>query len=196
MAAERIGKLREEIDSLRGQNAELESLIAQWQQTVDILQANEKRELALQQQKNPATAPTTYMWQKYFDHNGHPYYYNATTGQSSWEKPPDYGTKPRGPKGANLFIVRKCRRGELDNFYDQELRQAFERYGTLLRAEMSVDPDTGNSKGFGFVSYDNAESANAALAALDRQEVGGKTMRVEKTSDEVSRGPKTGWGGA
>jgi len=196
MSADNVARLREEIHNLRAENEQLTTLITQWQSTVDVLEADARRKATQQAAlAGLSTTPTqNYLWQKYFDPQGNPYYYNATTGESSWDKPSDYGIKPKGPKGANLFVVRKSRRGELDNFYDPELRRAFEPYGNLLRAEMSVDPETGNSKGFGFVSYDKAESAGAALAALDGKEVGGKMMRVEKTSDEIARGPKTGWG--
>ena len=72
------------------------------------------------------------------------YYYNATTGQSSWERPADMGQKrpggkSKGPPGANLFIACK------GSHYlgDEQLRQSFEPYGQVLRAEMTVDKDTG-----------------------------------------------------
>lgn len=51
--------------------------------------------------------------------------------------------KTKGPPGANLFIVRKMRRGEYDDFSDEQLREAFARFGTLVRCEITVDKDTG-----------------------------------------------------
>jgi CUG-BP- and ETR3-like factor len=117
------------------------------------------------------------------------YYYNATTGQSSWERPADMGRKPgggggggggksKGPPGANLFVACK------GSTYlgDEQLRQAFEPYGQVLRAEMTVDKDTGVSKGFGFVSYTDPHMADAAMAALNGQLVGDKQIRIEKTN--------------
>jgi len=112
------------------------------------------------------------------------------TGASSWEKPTDLqkqqrvGGKNKGPPGSNLFVVRKMRRGEYDDFNDDQLREAFERYGTLLRAEITVDKDTGVSKGFGFVSYDNPMSADAALSAMNGAMVGGRQIRIEKTAED------------
>ena len=76
------------------------------------------------------------------------------------------------------------RRGEFDDFYDQDLREAFERFGTLLRAEITLDKETGVSKGFGFVSYDNVQSADAAMASMNGAMIGGKQIRIEKTAED------------
>ena len=94
------------------------------------------------------------------------------------------GSKLKGPPGANLFVVRKMRRGEYDDFGDADLRQAFERYGTILRAEITLDKDTGVSKGFGFVSFDTVAAADAAIAGMHGATVAGKQLRVEKTSED------------
>ena len=76
------------------------------------------------------------------------------------------------------------RRGEFDEFYDNDLREAFERFGTLVRAEITLDKETGVSKGFGFVSYDNVASADAAMAAMNGALVAGRQIRIEKTSED------------
>ena len=76
------------------------------------------------------------------------------------------------------------RRGEFDDFYDHDLNEAFKRYGNLLRAEMTVDKETGMSKGFGFVSYDNPASAEAAIAAMNGAQIGGRTIRIERTQED------------
>merc|ERR1719152_1110322 len=121
------------------------------------------------------------------------------TGASSWERPPpDHhgakaprvggggggGTKSKGPPGANLFVVRKMRRGEFDEFYDDDLRETFGRFGTLLRAEITLDKDTGVSKGFGFVSFTEPGAADAAMAALNGAMIGGRQIRIEKTAED------------
>ena len=89
-----------------------------------------------------------------------------------------------GPPGANLFVVRKMRRGEFDDFNDQQLQEAFERFGQLVRCEITVDKDTGISKGFGFVSYSTPEAADAAMAAMNGAMIGGRQIRIEKTSED------------
>ena len=58
---------------------------------------------------------------------------------------------------------------------------------------------TGRSKGFGFVEMENAEEANAAIAALNGREVGGRALRVNesqpKPRTERPRGGGGGYGG-
>ena len=47
---------------------------------------------------------------------------------------------------------------------------------------MTVDKETGISKGYGFVSFSLPEYADAALAALNGQLIGDKQIRIEKTN--------------
>jgi len=146
---------------------------------------------------HPYHQPQPSPWTEHYTPEGHPYWYNATTGASSWEKPADLapkrhgggggggsGGKNKGPPGANLFVVRKMRRGEYDDFDDTQLRQHFERFGPMVRCEITYDKDTGISKGFGFVSYDSAEAADAAMAAMNGAMIGGRQIRIEKTSED------------
>lgn len=42
------------------------------------------------------------------------------------------------------------------------------------------DPHTRESRGFGFVTMETAEAADAAIAALNGQDLGGKTLIIEK----------------
>lgn len=90
----------------------------------------------------------------------------ALTLQCASRFPSSIVTQTKGPPGANLFVVRKMRRGEYDTFNSEDLRREFSRYGTVTRAEITIDKDTGWSKGFGFVSFDSVEAADAALAAI------------------------------
>jgi len=66
--------------------------------------------------------------------------------------------------------------------HTSQLRQSFEPFGTVLRAEMTVDKDTGQSKGYGFVSYTTVEAADAAMAQMNGSLVGDKQIRIEKTT--------------
>jgi len=90
----------------------------------------------------------------------------------------------KGPPGSNLFIVRKMRRGEYDQFNDEDLRREFSKYGTVLRAEMTIDKETGWSKGFGFVSFSASHEADAALQAVHGSWMDGREMKVEKTKED------------
>ena len=68
---------------------------------------------------------------------------------------------------------------------DQELRAAFQRFGAVKRAEITLDKETGMSKGFGFISYATAAEADAAMSAMNGAMIGGRQIRVEKTADVV-----------
>jgi len=47
-----------------------------------------------------------------------------------------------------------------------------------LSTKVQVDMQTRKSKGFGFVSFDNAQSAQAAISAMDGFMIGGKRLQV------------------
>ncbi|KAL3638418.1 hypothetical protein CASFOL_017789 [Castilleja foliolosa] len=70
--------------------------------------------------------------------------------------------------GANLFI------GNLDPDVDEKLLyDTFSAFGVIVsNPKMMRDPETGNSRGFGFISYDSFDASDAAI------EIVGDTARV------------------
>ena len=68
----------------------------------------------------------------------------------------------KGPDGANLFIFHIP-----NHFTNLDMYQLFCPYGNLLSVRIMVEKDTGRSRGFGFVSYDNPESAALAIKELN-----------------------------
>jgi len=145
--------------------------------------------LAVRGAHNPA-------WSEHSAPDGSRYYFNKDTQESVWDRPLDFnpqatrqagGTVQKGPSGANLFVVRKLRRGEYDQFTDQDLREAFTKYGDVLRCELAVDPESGWSKGYGFVSYTSAEMADIAIENMNGSWLAGKQMKVEKTKEDYGK---------
>ncbi|MFH1418870.1 MAG: RNA-binding protein [Planctomycetota bacterium] len=65
-------------------------------------------------------------------------------------------------------------------------------HGTVQSAEVIMDRNTGRSKGFGFVEMDSDEEAQAAIAALNGQEQGGRALTVNEAKP---RQPRSGGGG-
>lgn len=61
---------------------------------------------------------------------------------------------------------------------DDELKDAFSAHGTVESAKVIMDRDTGRSKGFGFVEMSSQEEADAAIKAMDQQEMGGRKINV------------------
>lgn len=84
----------------------------------------------------------------------------------------------RGPPGSNLFILNLP-----ENATDSDLEGMFRNFGNLLSVSVQIDKMTGRPKGFGFVSYDNPKSAQAAIAALDGFVVGQKRLSVRQKKE-------------
>ena len=80
---------------------------------------------------------------------------------------------------------------------DSELEQMFTAHGTVQSAQVIMDRDTGRSKGFGFVEMKTEQEAQAATAALNGQDSGGRSLTVNeaKPRTEGGRGGSGGRGG-
>jgi len=75
-----------------------------------------------------------------------------------------------------------------------ELEQLFSSFGTVESANIINDRNTGQSKGFGFVEMASDEEARAAIEALDGQEHGGRTLKVNEAKPRENRGGSGGGG--
>jgi RNA recognition motif-containing protein len=80
---------------------------------------------------------------------------------------------------------------------DSDLTKMFEAHGTVESAQVILDRDTGRSKGFGFVEMKTAQEAQAAIAALNGQDLGGRALTVNeaKPRTDGGRGGSGGRGG-
>ena len=80
---------------------------------------------------------------------------------------------------------------------DGDLSKMFEAHGTVESAQVIMDRDTGRSKGFGFVEMKTEQEAQAAIAALNGQDAGGRSLTVNeaKPRTEGGRGGSGGRGG-
>lgn len=63
---------------------------------------------------------------------------------------------------------------------DEELNKLASPFGALQSANVAVERSTGASKGFGFVEFETAEAAKAAIAGLDGKEIHGQTLKVSE----------------
>jgi RNA recognition motif-containing protein len=76
------------------------------------------------------------------------------------------------------------------------LEGLFKAHGTVESAEIISDRDTGRSKGFGFVEMSSDAEAQAAIAALNGQECGGRSLTVNEAKPRENRTGGGGGGGS
>ena len=94
---------------------------------------------------------------------------------------PDYGAS--FSMGKKLFV------GGLSWGTDDEmLRASFEKFGEIEEAKVIVDRETGRSRGFGFVTFNDDKAALNAVSEMDGQPIDGRTVKVNEANEKPERG--------
>jgi cold-inducible RNA-binding protein len=62
---------------------------------------------------------------------------------------------------------------------EEEIRELFKEFGEITELKMITDRETGRFRGFGFITFSNAEEANAAKEALNGKELNGREISVD-----------------
>ena len=89
--------------------------------------------------------------------------------------------------GANIFV------GKLADDVDEKiLKDIFATFGVVLSTKIMRDPDTGLSKHYGFVSFDNFESSDKAIQKMKGQYISGKPIEVEYAFKKDTKGERHG----
>src|SRR3954471_17518071 len=78
------------------------------------------------------------------------------------------------------------------SFRDGDLEQAFSQFGAVTSAKVMMERDTGRSKGFGFVEMGSPAEAQAAIAGMNGQQIGGRGLVVNEARPME---PRSGGGG-
>lgn len=74
---------------------------------------------------------------------------------------------------------------------EAEIRDAFGQFGELTEVILIKDRETGNLKGFGFVSFKSSDAANAALS-MNGQDFHGRALRVNLAQAKEEGGRRDG----
>lgn len=112
--------------------------------------------------------------------------------RSSRSRSPARGGDDRGRDGGsnpgnNLHVSGLSSRVDT-----RDLEQAFAKVGRVQKAQVMYDPHTRESRGFGFVTMETAEEADAAITALNNTDLMGKTITVTKARRGRARTPTPG----
>ena len=67
---------------------------------------------------------------------------------------------------------------------DASLRSSFETFGDISDAVVIRDRETGRSRGFGFVTFDDDAAGRAAVEAMNGATLDGRAIRCEEALDK------------
>ncbi len=67
---------------------------------------------------------------------------------------------------------------------EENIRQIFSVYGAIQDLKMIHDRETGNFRGFAFITYATDEAASDAVTQMNGQEVDGRSLKVTFAEDK------------
>ena len=79
---------------------------------------------------------------------------------------------------------------------EDDLRQAFGKYGAVGEVNLIRDQFSGRLRGFGFVEMADSTQASAAIAALNGSDLGGRAITVNEARPRTERGGESGGRGS
>jgi cold-inducible RNA-binding protein len=80
------------------------------------------------------------------------------------------------------------------NVTENQLQDLFAAHGNVIEVDVVMDKFSGRPRGFGFVTMENKENAEAAIQALNGKEVDGRALTVNEARPREER-PRSGGGG-
>lgn len=70
---------------------------------------------------------------------------------------------------------------------EEDLRKQFGRFGTIADLKLIEDKETGKSRGFGFISYEDRREGEIAIREMDGAELNGRQLRVSEAQERARR---------
>jgi RNA recognition motif-containing protein len=74
---------------------------------------------------------------------------------------------------------------------EDDLREAFAKFGEVQSAKLIIDPTNGRSKGFGFIEMASDEDGDKAISALNGTTLSDRTITVNEARPQTPR-PRSG----
>ena len=71
---------------------------------------------------------------------------------------------------------------------EEDLQKAFANFGTVKEAKIIMDRETARSRGFAFVTMENDDDAEKAIAGLNGKEIGGRAIVVNEAHERTAGG--------
>ena len=81
------------------------------------------------------------------------------------------------------------------NTTQNQLQDMFSAHGSVIEVDVIMDKFSGRPRGFGFVTMESKEAAEAAIQGLNGKQVDGRAMTVNEARPREERPPRSGGGG-
>ncbi|SRR3989339_930323 len=78
---------------------------------------------------------------------------------------------------------------------EDELRQVFSQFGTVVDVRLITDKMTGRAKGFGFVEMSSGDEANKVVEEMHGKDFQGRNLVVNVARPMAPRAPRPSYGG-
>uniref|UniRef100_A0A7N0UWU8 RRM domain-containing protein n=1 Tax=Kalanchoe fedtschenkoi TaxID=63787 RepID=A0A7N0UWU8_KALFE len=79
------------------------------------------------------------------------------------------------------------------SFTEDEMKEYFSSYGSIVEHQIMLDHSTGRSRGFGFVTFETEDAVESVFLDGQRHELGGKQVEIKRAEPKRSEG---GFGGS
>jgi len=80
------------------------------------------------------------------------------------------------------------------NTSQDQLRDAFTKFGEVTDVHLVTDRTTGQARGFGFVTMGSSQAAQAAISGMNGANLDGRALRVNEAEERPDRGGGGGGG--
>ncbi len=80
------------------------------------------------------------------------------------------------------------------NTSQNQLQDLFAAHGNVIEVDLIMDKFSGRPRGFGFITMETKEAADAAIQALNGKNIDGRAMTVNEARPREERGPRPGGG--